>query len=281
MRLPLILASILFSLAVSPGAGAAAGPAKKPNSSRKLGISIHVGGGGWGSAKKEEIEAVLYAVADELLTHVPKKLNTPIVVTHTHRQPMALYDKGPGGEYQVHLHARNRAGTSRLRVRPQLCHIMSNYEENVGADTTRYNQWFEETLCETASLHTLKSVAETWEANAPNAELARQVPQLRALRRRMVSEGHRRLPPDVPLAAWLADHREELRTNPYLRKKIEVVANLLLPLFERDPTVGCPVLHEPGARGRAQQPGTLPAQLVRQAPADTGPSSRGARAAGG
>jgi len=168
MRLPLILASILFSLAVSPGAGAAAGPAKKPNSSRKLGISIHVGGGGWGSAKKEEIEAVLYAVADELLTHVPKKLNTPIVVTHTHRQPMALYDKGPGGEYQVHLHARNRRWHEYVyEFAHELCHIMSNYEENVGADTTRYNQWFEETLCETASLHTLKSVAETWEANAP------------------------------------------------------------------------------------------------------------------
>jgi hypothetical protein len=51
----------------------------------------------------------------------------------------------------------------------------------------------------------------------------------------LVSEGHRRLPPHSPLAAWLRDNEERLRHDPYQRQKNEVVANLLLPLFEANP----------------------------------------------
>jgi len=37
------------------------------------------------------------------------------------------------------------------------------------------------------------------------------------------------------LASWLNDHKDELRKNPYMRDKNEVVANLLLPLFQSNP----------------------------------------------
>ena len=51
----------------------------------------------------------------------------------------------------------------------------------------------------------------------------------------LIAEGHRRLPPEAPLTTWLHDNEEALRSNPYLRQKNEVLANLLLPLFERNP----------------------------------------------
>jgi len=51
----------------------------------------------------------------------------------------------------------------------------------------------------------------------------------------LISEGHRRLPPHSPLAAWLDNNEERLRHDPYQRQKNEVVANLLLPLFEANP----------------------------------------------
>ena len=46
--------------------------------------------------------------------------------------------------------------------------------------------------------------------------------------------------PDAPLATWLQAHEDELRHNPYLREKNEVLANLLLPLFERNLKTGRP-----------------------------------------
>lgn len=234
MRLPLIIASILCSLVFSAASEAA--PKKAPISSRKLGLTIKVQGDGWGNVRKEAIESVLYSVADQLLSQLPQKLTVPIVVTHTDTSPVALYERGDGGEYLVQLHAK---GTNwhlyTYEFAHELCHILANYEENVGPGVSKYNQWFEETLCETASLFTLKNLAATWESSEPLPDGSAKADQLRRFFDLLVTEGHRQLPPHTPLAVWLASHEDHLRQDPYLRDKNEVVANLLLPLFERDP----------------------------------------------
>lgn len=236
LRLPVIIATTVCSLGfVEPGY-AAPPPAKKITNSRKLGLNIRVQGGGWGQADREQIETVLYSVADELMLRLPKKLSAPIVVTHTESNPIALYDRGPNGEYLVRLHATGEDWQFYVyEFAHELCHILSNYEENIGADTTKYNQWFEETLCETASLYTLKSLAATWETSPPGPGWSAQAPRLHRFFDLLVNEGHRRLPPHSPLAAWLRDNEDALKHNPYLRQKNEVVANLLLPLFASRP----------------------------------------------
>jgi hypothetical protein len=236
MKLQFIVASILCSLLFSQGAGAE--PARKATkiNSKKMGLSIRVDGGGWGNACTQDIETVLYSVADELLARVPAKLNTPIVVTHSHGNPIALYDKGANGEYRVQLHARDQRWSQlAYEFAHELCHIMSNYEENVGADTVKHNQWFEETLCEAASLYTLRSMAATWESPGDDARWAHLAPNLRKFADQLVAEGHRRLPDGTPLATWLRDNEQRLRNDPYLRDKNEAIANLLLPLFEENP----------------------------------------------
>lgn len=234
MRLPLIIASVFCSMS---HAGAGQEAVDKPTvNSRKMGLDIKVKGDGWGSARPEAIENVLYSVADELMARLPNKLNKPIVVTHTKSNPVALYDRGPNGEYLVHLHASGQSWHLYVyEFAHELCHILSNYEEHVGAETKKYNQWFEETLCETASLYTLKSLAETWEKTPPSPELSARSKNLRRFFEHLVGEGHRQLPSYAPLASWLEEHKDDLRQNPYLREKNEVVANLLLPLFQSNP----------------------------------------------
>ncbi len=234
MRLPLIIASVFCSMS---HAGAGQESFDKPTvNSRKMGLDIKVKGDGWGSARPEAIENVLYSVADELMSRLPNKLNKPIVVTHTKSNPVALYDRGPNGEYLVHLHASGQSWHLYVyEFAHELCHILSNYEEHVGAETKKYNQWFEETLCETASLYTLKSLAETWEKTPPSPELSARSKNLRRFFEHLVGEGHRQLPSYAPLASWLEEHKDDLRQNPYLREKNEVVANLLLPLFQSNP----------------------------------------------
>lgn len=234
MRLPLIIASIVCSLLFTGAAEAA--PLKKPGSSRKLGLTIRVEGDGWGRVSRESIETVLYAVADELMYRLPKKLSVPVVVSHTEGNPVALYERGPGGEYRVLLHASGpNWHLYAYEFAHELCHVLSNYEENAGADPLRYNQWFEEALCETASLYTLKSLAETWEESPPAPGWSVHTAKLRRFFDLLIAEGHRQLPEDTPLAAWLRQHEERLRRDPYQRAKNEVVANLLLPLFARNP----------------------------------------------
>lgn len=234
MRLPLIMASVLCSMAhADSGQGA-----ERPSSvnSRKMGLNIKVQGGGWGGARTETIENVLYSVADELMARLPTKLTAPIVVTHTDSNPVALYERGPSGEYRVNLHAKGENWHLYVyEFAHELCHILSNYEEHVGADTTKYNQWFEETLCETASLFTLKSLAETWAKSPADSAWSGEAKHLQRFFEHLISEGHRQLPSYSPLSSWLQDNEKELRENPYLRDKNEVVANLLLPLFQTNP----------------------------------------------
>lgn len=235
MRLPLIIASITCSLAHADTAGPSS-PQGQRHNSKKMGLNLKVQNGGWGNVPKESIETVLYSVADELLSRLPNKLTAPIVISHTDNAPVALYERGPQGEYRVQLHASGENWHLYVyEFAHELCHILSNYEENIGADTTKYNQWFEETLCETASLYALKKLAVTWAVSPPEPKLADDAKRLKRFFDHLVNEGHRQLPPHTPLVSWLRDNEEPLRRDPYLRQKNEVVANLLLPLFQEDP----------------------------------------------
>lgn len=231
MRVPFILASVACSLAWADGSEL---PQKKP-AGRKLGLSIQVQGGGWGRGRKESIETVLNAVADTLMARLPPgRFAAPIVVTHTDGPPVALYGRGSAGEYRIRLHARDdNWHLYAYEFAHELCHVLSNYDAQPA--THRDNQWFEEALCETASLFTLRHLAQRWEAQPPGPEWAGEAARLRGFFELLIGEGHRLLPADAPLAAWLRDNEDGLRRDPYLRQKNEVLANLLLPLFEHDP----------------------------------------------
>lgn len=234
MRLPLIIASVLCPLVHADELKS--GAPQLPAGSKKMGLTLKVQNGGWGKAKPAAIETVLYSVADELMSRLPKKLKVPIVVTHTDDAPVALYDRGPSGEYRVQLHASGENWHLYVyEFAHELCHILSNYEENVGPQTVKHNQWFEETLCETASLFALKKLAATWENAPPEPKWSDEAKKLRRFFDHLVSEGHRQLPSDTPLFRWLRDNEQRLRDDPYRRNENEVVANLLLPLFQENP----------------------------------------------
>jgi len=235
MRLPLIIASIACSLAHADAAESSPAQGQRANS-KKMGLNLKVQDGDWGNVPKESIETVLYSVADELLSRLPNNLAVPIVVSHSTSAPVALYERGPGGEYRVQLHASGDNWHLYVyEFAHELCHILSNYDENIGADAIKYNQWFEETLCETASLYTLKNLAASWTVSPPEPKWADEAKRLNRFFDHLVNEGHRQLPPHTPLVNWLHDNENALRQDPYLRQKNEVVANLLLPLFQENP----------------------------------------------
>lgn len=202
--------------------------------SRALGLDIRVVPGGWGDVAVERIENVLYAVADELVTTLPPKLAAPIVVSHTRGNPVALYQRGAAGEYQVRLHASGTAWPLYVyEFAHELCHVMSNHDEH--ADVKRHNQWFEETLCETASLYALQAVAKTWTLTATDETEVALAPRLRRFYDNLLAERTRDLPAGATLPRWVGDNVDRLRADPYLREKNDLVAKQLLPFFQHDP----------------------------------------------
>ncbi|HRP97686.1 MAG TPA: hypothetical protein PL143_15705 [Rhodocyclaceae bacterium] len=223
----LIAVSALFG---APAANAAVG-AGEPR-----GVLIRVEGEDWGSAEREEVEAVLYAVADQLVAAPAAVFDRPIVVTHAPGSPVTLYERGPSGEYQVRLSARDRRWAQyAYQFGHELCHIMSNYAAHDAGRVLRRNQWFEEALCETAALYTLRSLARSWRDAAPYTSWEAYAPVLAGYADRLIAEPHRHLPVGLAPSRWLAAHLDRLARDPYRRKYNEVVATLLLPLFEREP----------------------------------------------
>jgi hypothetical protein len=197
-------------------------------------LSIRIEGNGWGPTRTPEIEALLRAVADQLVPNPGVRRNTVILVSRGVGDPITRFEKGPHGEYLVELSASDKNwGQFAYQFGHELCHILSNFEAH--ADERKQNQWFEEALCETAALYTLRRLAAAWALDAPYPSWRDHAPLLSAYAARFLAEPHRQLPEGTSLAAWLAETTRELNDNPYMRDKNEVVANRLLPLFEADP----------------------------------------------
>jgi hypothetical protein len=200
---------------------------------RTAGVEISVRDSGWDGARAQDIETVLYSVATILLEHFPGRRLNPIVVSHSAERPMTLYKKGAGNSYQVQLSAKGEHWARyAYEFAHEFSHILMNYDHQANARTATFNQWFEEALCEAASLYALKRLAFVWEHWPPQPQWAAYSIEFERYVERFQSESHRRLTDDVSLAEWFQKHEEALRTTAYLRSYNEVVATVLLPLFE-------------------------------------------------
>ncbi|WP_418319141.1 tripartite tricarboxylate transporter substrate binding protein [Piscinibacter sakaiensis] len=214
--------------------GGQANPRADP---RAGGLMIRVAAGDWGGGDPQTIRLVLEAVAAEMLSRFSgREPLAPIHVSRSPVRPVTLFERGPHGEYRIELNASGRDAAPYIyEFAHELCHVLSNYERHHHAAAARSQQWFEEALCEVASLYSLKALANRWQRSAPTAELAAAAPGLLETARRFQQEAHRRLPTGTTLAGWYALAGARLGASAYDRNRNEVVANLLLPLFEENP----------------------------------------------
>jgi hypothetical protein len=195
------------------------------------GPAIRVLEGDWGNADIAEIETLLHAVASELWRFFPERSPSKLVVIASKDGPFTFYQRGPNGEYVILLSARNSRWAQYVyQFSHEVCHVLSNHDRHA-----KPNQWFEEAMCEAAALFTLRSMASTWESNPSFLDWKDYASNLRVYAERLFREPHRTLPHETSIGTWYAANQQAVRENPYLRDKNEVCANLLLPLFERNP----------------------------------------------
>ena len=236
-------------------------PAKKTTLAPSRGnpVSIRVMPGDWGGAQREDVENLLVSVARELWVYFPERSLKPIVVTPTELHPVAGYAKGPDGEYLVYLSAKGRHWSQyAYQFAHEFAHILSNYDRH-GRSSVRRNQWFDESLCETASLFTLRRLGASW-LNGDSVPYPHWRPYGAALQtyvQGLLSQPHRAPPAKSVFAEWFQANAASLDQNPYLRDRDELVAGMLLPLFEEYPeawsAIGYLNLQESDATGSFPQ----------------------------
>ena len=182
----------------------------------------------WGDASKEDIAKVLESAARELCRHFPEAID-PIEVRRGKGSPQVLFRRGPNREYQVQLDVEGTYWAQfAFQFAHELCHIQCRYRE-----VRHPNHWFEEMLCEAASLYTLRQMADAWKTKPPYPNWKNFAPRLADYAQKRIDEA--RLAEDATLAIWYESHERELRENGMLRDLNLVAASAILPLLEKSP----------------------------------------------
>jgi len=109
----------------------------------------------------------------------------------------------------------------------EFCHILCNYRKG-----KLPNRWFEEAVCEMASLYSLRQMGETWKTTPPYPQWNDFAPKLTAYAQELMDETDR--PTDM--ASWFKTHQDRLYVKEDLRDLNRVVAVMMLPMFEADPS---------------------------------------------
>jgi len=202
---------------------------------------------GWGDAVPADVRAVLDSAAGSLVPLVPDAGSIAIEV-HARGGPIALFDRTPEGHFQVRLDTGgNHWAQYGFQFGHELCHVLCRSDR-----TARTHLWFEEALCETASLFVLRRMADSWQRDPPYRNWAAYAPRLADYAAMRLAESPR--PEGMSLARWYERHREDFESQPTDRPNALAVAAALLPLFEAQPERWAAVRWlnvAPPARGRS------------------------------
>lgn len=193
-------------------------------------MNIKIESSDWGNASPTDIHRLIEDTAGQLLRHFTAPPTGQIRVSHRDGTPMVAYRASPTDEYQVFLAVRDRLWAKfAYQFSHELCHICSNYER------IRQLQWFDEVLCEMASLFTISQMATTWLTSPPYANWSTYSSSLRNYVDEFVSKSEHQLPPNISLPDWFRANEESLRANAVQREKNALIAIQLLPLFQATP----------------------------------------------
>lgn len=211
---------------VRPPAGAPAGRADG-------GARLVVENGDWGATSLAVIRAVLDSAYRVLVDAFATPPDAPIRIVHWKLDPRALFGKRP---YEIRLNARHTYWSQYVyQFSHELCHVLTHFDRH---EERHRHRWFEESLCELASLFVLHRLAEVWKTARFDpligpADPAKFAPH-HATYAEKIEAGYER-PAESELPGWLARNIAALEADPRKRDLNGTVAAVLLGRFRRDP----------------------------------------------
>jgi hypothetical protein len=142
-----------------------------------------------------------------------------------------IYKRNP--ENCIYLSAHNRYWAKyAYQFSHEYCHhlIESNF-----INTFDQFGWFEESLCELASIHSLKNMAQIWSKEPPFSNWKSYSTHLEEYAVNILTREANNI--DYPLSIWLEENIEQLSKDRYQREKNCLVAANVSDIFFNDPTL--------------------------------------------
>ena len=191
------------------------------------GLRIIVVPGDWGESQLTDIRKVCQSAARGLVKNLPGDGFAPILVERSTNGPITLYKRGTGNEFVVRLDTANRAWAQcAFQFSHEFCHIVCNYRSGSNSQ-----KWFEETICETASLFALREMAKEWKTNPPYSNWKSYSTSLAGY----VDQRLNKIKVTGSAAEVYERQADHLSKNGTDRELNLFLASKLLPLFEKKP----------------------------------------------
>lgn len=202
-------------------------------------LDIRVQANHFGHASPADVVAVLQSAGSELFRYCPHTRIDGIDVYYRSDHPEIDSKRMRDGRIAMALSAHDTHWAQySFQFAHEFCHALANYANTSQTDipdTPNANLWLEESLCETASLFTLRAMSHTWETNPPYPAFRVYAPWLRDYAQQRLSLPEHRLPAGTSFLAWFRQHQRALRKDAGHRDWNTIVASQLLPIFESEP----------------------------------------------
>jgi hypothetical protein len=181
---------------------------------------------GWGQASRADVRAVLTSAGRQLLVHFAGAKIEALEV-RPDGGPITLFKRAPDGAIIIKLNTRDTYWAQyAFQFGHELCHVLCRFDEG-----DRSNLWFEESICEVASLYVLRAMAAEWQTKPPYPNWKSFAPKLAEYADKRLAE--RKLPEGTTLAGWYRAEGAALRADPVNRDRNRIVAGALLGMFEK------------------------------------------------
>ena len=127
-------------------------------------MTIDVKGNNWGEGRPQDIKVLLEDVASHMTRHLRESVHAVIEVQNSAHGPQILFREPQQSKYAILLNTGDRLWAQySFQFAHEFCHLLSDYERL----QRNPNSWFHESICETASLFTLRNMATAWEKAPP------------------------------------------------------------------------------------------------------------------
>lgn len=194
-------------------------------------LKIQIVGDDWGNASKKDLLKVLSSASNSIWKHCPDIALPPIQVTNSEKSPISLFKRAENGDLQVKLTSKNRFWAQHAyQFAHEVGHCICRFKK---AD--KANLWFEESICETASLFALRAMSEEWKTAPPYPHWKNYSKALYDYSEKLLVDPKRNLPKGKTLSIWFKENRDHLEKNSTDRMMNAVVAKKLLFMLEKDP----------------------------------------------
>ncbi len=183
--------------------------------------------GKW-EASDSDVKKVLYSAAGELWKYFPDRELPPIII-QPKGGPIVLFRRSNDGELQVRLNTgKTYWAQYSYQFAHEFCHILCKFDQD-----PQRNKWFEESICEMASVFAMREMAKTWAVKPPYPNWKGYAESLKKYADDVLRKGT--VPDDMTFIEWFESNRDYFYNHATDRAKNQIVARLLLPFFQSQP----------------------------------------------